>query len=72
MSDLPVQVFVMFCDSVGEANDILKSVRAIEGVKEARADVLEERLTTHDWLDEQIEEKLREATKSGTALIIRR
>ncbi len=67
-SDPPVQVFVIYCDSVGEVSGILKRVRAIESVKEARADVLEERLSIHEWLDEQIEEKLREAPKSGIAL----
>jgi DNA-binding Lrp family transcriptional regulator len=61
--DLPFQIFVVFCDSVGEVNGVLKRVRAIEGVKEARADMLEERFTIDEWLDEQIERRLK-ATES--------
>lgn len=54
----PDLYFVILCDTVAEVDDVEKQIRALAGVRRARARIQEEWVSVTRWMDHRLEQRL--------------
>jgi DNA-binding Lrp family transcriptional regulator len=48
-------MFILHCENVAEAENISNFARNLDGLREFRMDIIDDQITVHDWIDEEIE-----------------
>jgi DNA-binding Lrp family transcriptional regulator len=56
--------FSLVCANVAEAEEVYSWMRTLDGVKDVRMAIIREILPVHEWLDGEIERKLREFSRN--------
>ena len=56
-------IFTVLCSNIPEMKDILKWVRAQDGVRLARTDILEEQDYVHEWLDREVQRHIHDGDR---------
>ncbi len=52
-------VIAAICQNILQAHRISGGLRGMDGVREVRSKIIEERILVHDWLDHEIEKRIK-------------